>query len=346
MSSIVLNCPSCRQTYQMSPEQITKYAGRTIACKKCKQPFSFDAAMDAAAQAAGQAEPEEEGPDVATAAAGGAEAGAEQGAYAVGESYAAKPPAPVAAPPPPRRTVAAPKEGRRIRRQPCRPRLRSKPTRRRRRSRACTTGIRTAGRRTDRLPLRRRPGWHRRVVRLPTHGAPRHAPPVFLARRRLLPLQRPAAAAGIRAHTFLFALPRIVPSPRAAELQRLVQPPCQRRRSLHDPRCSILDLPGPSFSSAAFATSFSPPPGFWRRNASDNGNRSSSRPLGAAAKPSGIRSGALDGVGRPCRRFFVRTAVGQPGPLSRPVAGRQRVDEPHSNHKPCGGGSAARGRTR
>jgi len=93
----------------MSPEQISKYAGRTITCRKCKQPFAFDAAMDAAAQAAGQAEPEEEEASAATADSVAAEAEADggQGAYAVGKTHAA-PAAPVAAPPPPPRRPAAP----------------------------------------------------------------------------------------------------------------------------------------------------------------------------------------------------------------------------------------------
>jgi hypothetical protein len=108
MPSIVLHCPNCRQPYQMSPELITKYAGRTITCRKCKQPFAFDAAMDAAAQAAGQAEPEEEASVVGTAASGGgAEASANEGhgAYATQESYTA-PVVPPAPPPPPLRPAA------------------------------------------------------------------------------------------------------------------------------------------------------------------------------------------------------------------------------------------------
>jgi len=108
MPSIVLNCPNCRQPYQMSPELITKYAGRTITCRKCKKPFAFDAAMDAAAQAAGQTEPEEEAPVAATGPGDGTEAGAAtrgeaEGAYGVGEGFAGMSAAPATAPPPPQR---------------------------------------------------------------------------------------------------------------------------------------------------------------------------------------------------------------------------------------------------
>ena len=61
LPAIVLHCPNCQKAYQMSPEMIAKYAGKMIACRGCKQSFSFDAAMDAAAQAAGHAEAAEEG---------------------------------------------------------------------------------------------------------------------------------------------------------------------------------------------------------------------------------------------------------------------------------------------
>lgn len=35
----VINCPSCGQAYRMSMEKLAKYAGRTMTCKKCQQPF-------------------------------------------------------------------------------------------------------------------------------------------------------------------------------------------------------------------------------------------------------------------------------------------------------------------
>jgi len=118
MASIVLNCPNCRQPYQMSPAQISKYAGRTITCRKCKQPFAFDDAMDAAARAAGQEEQVDEGTGDPSAGYGEApqqeaapqeesDSGAEEGqaAYAAGPAD----PVPVAVapppPPPPRRPV-------------------------------------------------------------------------------------------------------------------------------------------------------------------------------------------------------------------------------------------------
>jgi hypothetical protein len=116
MPSIVLHCPNCQKAYQMSPELIARYAGKSIACKNCKQPFSFDAAMDAAAQAAGQAEAEAEPADEPTggAAAGGYDQDFATPAVGVAAAATAAPPAPRApaapaiSPPAPPAPPAAP----------------------------------------------------------------------------------------------------------------------------------------------------------------------------------------------------------------------------------------------
>ena len=35
-----IQCPHCGQTYQLTPEQVPQYAGRTITCTQCQKPFT------------------------------------------------------------------------------------------------------------------------------------------------------------------------------------------------------------------------------------------------------------------------------------------------------------------
>src|SRR5689334_6796443 len=35
-----IQCPHCGQTYQLTPEQMPQYAGRTITCTQCQKPFT------------------------------------------------------------------------------------------------------------------------------------------------------------------------------------------------------------------------------------------------------------------------------------------------------------------
>jgi prepilin-type processing-associated H-X9-DG protein len=35
-----IHCPHCGQTYELTPEQVPQYAGRTITCTACQQPFA------------------------------------------------------------------------------------------------------------------------------------------------------------------------------------------------------------------------------------------------------------------------------------------------------------------
>jgi prepilin-type processing-associated H-X9-DG protein len=37
-----IRCPHCGQTFELSPEQVPQYAGRTITCTMCKQPFTVE----------------------------------------------------------------------------------------------------------------------------------------------------------------------------------------------------------------------------------------------------------------------------------------------------------------
>src|SRR5688500_6099989 len=54
LQSFVLQCPHCRQTYQLAAEEFGKYAVRTINCPRCGRRFRFNNAAAAAAAAAGR----------------------------------------------------------------------------------------------------------------------------------------------------------------------------------------------------------------------------------------------------------------------------------------------------
>lgn len=42
-----IRCPHCGQTYELTPEQVPQYAGQTISCTSCKQPFTVPAEQGA-----------------------------------------------------------------------------------------------------------------------------------------------------------------------------------------------------------------------------------------------------------------------------------------------------------
>ena len=60
MAALVIHCPNCKKSYELTPAHFVKYTGKTLSCKNCKKPFAFDAAVNAAALAAGQGEPDED----------------------------------------------------------------------------------------------------------------------------------------------------------------------------------------------------------------------------------------------------------------------------------------------
>lgn len=66
MAALVIRCPKCGKTYELTPAHLAKYAGKMLKCKACQEGFSFDAAVDAAALAAGQEEPDEEEEEAAS----------------------------------------------------------------------------------------------------------------------------------------------------------------------------------------------------------------------------------------------------------------------------------------
>lgn len=56
-SSDQIKCPNCGQTYQVQPEQWAQYAGRTINCTRCGQPFTVAGGQGAPQQFAPQQPP-------------------------------------------------------------------------------------------------------------------------------------------------------------------------------------------------------------------------------------------------------------------------------------------------